>query len=88
MRNQFVAIIAISPAPQNDLLFSKRTCATVPVGNQNVAAMKQKTEVLQGTLALMRQPLPLRPGRRHSGDEALDVAGKIMVPLLGKQIGD
>jgi PadR family transcriptional regulator len=36
-----------------DLLFSHRTCATLPVGNQNVGAMKEKTEVLQGTLALM-----------------------------------
>src|SRR6266446_2598912 len=36
-----------------DLLFSQRTWVTLPVGNQNVAVMKQKTEVLQGTLALM-----------------------------------
>jgi transcriptional regulator len=35
------------------LLFSKRRCGILPVGNQNVIAMKQKTEVLQGTLALM-----------------------------------
>jgi hypothetical protein len=35
------------------LLFSKRKCAILPVGNQNGGAMKQKTAVLQGTLALM-----------------------------------
>jgi PadR family transcriptional regulator, regulatory protein PadR len=35
------------------LLFSQRKCGTLPVGNQNGRAMKQKTDVLQGTLALM-----------------------------------
>src|SRR3979411_945498 len=35
------------------MLFSQRTCAIFPVGNQNGGAMKQKTDVLQGTLALM-----------------------------------
>jgi len=35
------------------LLFSKRKCGILPVGNQNGGAMKQKTDVLQGTLALM-----------------------------------
>src|SRR5712692_118256 len=35
------------------LLFSQRKCGTLPVGNQNGGAMKQKTDVLQGTLALM-----------------------------------
>jgi transcriptional regulator len=35
------------------LLFSQRKCAILPVGNQNGGAMKQKTDVLQGTLALM-----------------------------------
>src|ERR1700675_3873180 len=35
------------------LLFSQRSCVIFPVGNQNCDAMKQKTDVLQGTLALM-----------------------------------
>jgi PadR family transcriptional regulator, regulatory protein PadR len=35
------------------LLFSKRKCGILPVGNQNDGAMKEKTDVLQGTLALM-----------------------------------
>jgi transcriptional regulator len=35
------------------LLFSKRKCGILPVGNQNGGTMKQKTDVLQGTLALM-----------------------------------
>src|ERR1700730_3533335 len=35
------------------LLFSQRKCATLSVGNQHGGAMKQKTDVLQGTLALM-----------------------------------
>src|SRR5271168_2998074 len=35
------------------LLLSQRKCGTIPVGNQNVKPMKQKTDVLQGTLALM-----------------------------------
>jgi PadR family transcriptional regulator PadR len=35
------------------LLFSKRKYGILPVGNQNGGAMKQKTDVLQGTLALM-----------------------------------
>jgi transcriptional regulator len=35
------------------LLFSQRKCGTLPVGNQNGGAMKQKADVLQGTLALM-----------------------------------
>ena len=35
------------------LLFSQRTCAILPVGNQNDPDMKQRTDVLQGTLALM-----------------------------------
>ena len=35
------------------LLFSQRKCGIFPVGNQNGGAMKQKTDVLQGTLALM-----------------------------------
>jgi PadR family transcriptional regulator PadR len=35
------------------LLFSQRKCDTLPVGNQNGGVMKQKTDVLQGTLALM-----------------------------------
>ena len=38
----------------DDLLLSQRKCATLPVGNQNVTyVMKQKADVLQGTLALM-----------------------------------
>jgi PadR family transcriptional regulator len=37
----------------NFLLFSQRTCAMLPVGNQNDPDMKQRTDVLQGTLALM-----------------------------------
>jgi PadR family transcriptional regulator, regulatory protein PadR len=42
-----------------DLLLSKRKCDMLPLGNQKVAgkqkvdSMKQKTDVLQGTLALM-----------------------------------
>src|SRR6202521_4457893 len=39
--------------PTTYLLFSQRKCAILPVGNQNGGAMKQKTDVLQGTLALM-----------------------------------
>src|SRR5439155_16683388 len=39
--------------PTTHLLFSQRKCGTLPVGNQNGGAMKQKTDVLQGTLALM-----------------------------------
>src|SRR5260370_35561549 len=35
------------------LLLSQRKCGTLPVGNQNGGVMKQKTDVLQGTLALM-----------------------------------
>jgi transcriptional regulator len=35
------------------LLLSKTKCAILPVGNQNGGAMKQKTDVQQGTLALM-----------------------------------
>ena len=35
------------------LLFSQRTCVIFPVGNQHGGAMKQKTAVLQGMLALM-----------------------------------
>src|SRR5260370_21441342 len=35
------------------LLLSHRKCGTLPVGNQNGGVMKQKTDVLQGTLALM-----------------------------------
>src|SRR5271167_4501234 len=35
------------------LLFSQRKCAILPVGNPNGGPMKQKTDVLQGTLALM-----------------------------------
>ena|ERR1700730_4868761 len=35
------------------LLLSQRKCAILPVGNQNGGAMKEKTDVLQGTLALM-----------------------------------
>jgi PadR family transcriptional regulator, regulatory protein PadR len=35
------------------LLLSQGKCAILPVGNQNGGAMKEKTDVLQGTLALM-----------------------------------
>ena len=35
------------------LLFSQRKCVTLPVGNPNGGTMKQKADVLQGTLALM-----------------------------------
>jgi PadR family transcriptional regulator, regulatory protein PadR len=35
------------------LLLSQRKCDIFPVGNQNGGAMKQKKDVLQGTLALM-----------------------------------
>jgi len=35
------------------LLFSKRKCGILPVGNQNFLLQPQKTDVLQGTLALM-----------------------------------
>lgn len=38
---------------QTFLLLSQMKRDTLPVGNQNGGAMKQKTEVLQGTLALM-----------------------------------
>jgi hypothetical protein len=37
---------------------------------------------------LMGNGLPLCPGRRHSVDEALDVAGKVMVTVFGKQTSD
>jgi PadR family transcriptional regulator, regulatory protein PadR len=37
----------------DDLLLSHRKCAILPVGNQNGGGMKEKTDVLQGTLALM-----------------------------------
>jgi transcriptional regulator len=37
----------------NFLLLSQRKCGIVPVGNQNVRVMKRKTDVQQGTLALM-----------------------------------
>ena len=36
-----------------DLLLSQRKYAILPVGNQNGSVMKQKADVLQGTLALM-----------------------------------
>jgi PadR family transcriptional regulator PadR len=39
--------------PTTYLLLSQRKCATLSVGNQNGGAMKEKTDVLQGTLALM-----------------------------------
>ena len=40
--------------PENFLLLSKRNRATLPVGNLKVGpAMKEKPDVLQGTLALM-----------------------------------
>jgi PadR family transcriptional regulator PadR len=35
------------------MLFSQRQDGILPVGNQHGGAMKQKTDVLQGTLALM-----------------------------------
>ena len=35
------------------MLFSQRKDGILPVGNQHGGAMKQKTDVLQGTLALM-----------------------------------
>jgi hypothetical protein len=34
------------------LLFSKRNCGILPVGNQKGGAMEQKADVLQGTLGL------------------------------------
>jgi PadR family transcriptional regulator, regulatory protein PadR len=34
-------------------LFSQRLCGNLPVGKQNEGAMKEKKDVLQGTLALM-----------------------------------
>ncbi len=37
----------------NYLLLSQRECGIIPVGNQRGETMKQKTDVLQGTLALM-----------------------------------
>jgi transcriptional regulator len=43
-----------SKESQKFLLFSKRKHAIIPVGNQNVGLpMKEKPDVLQGTLALM-----------------------------------
>jgi transcriptional regulator len=39
--------------PTTYLLLSQRKYSILPVGNQNGGAMKQKTDVLQGTLALM-----------------------------------
>jgi PadR family transcriptional regulator PadR len=38
---------------QNALLLSKRKHAIIPVGNPKVDSMKEKPDVLQGTLALM-----------------------------------
>jgi PadR family transcriptional regulator PadR len=38
---------------ETPLLLSKRKNAMLPLGNQKVGNMKQKTDVLQGTLALM-----------------------------------
>src|SRR5580704_16679321 len=35
------------------MLFSQRKCGSLSVGNPNDRPMKQKTDVLQGTLALM-----------------------------------
>src|SRR6184192_1920219 len=40
-------------ALDTDLLLSQRKCAILPVGNQNDGVMKEKADVLQGTLALM-----------------------------------
>jgi PadR family transcriptional regulator, regulatory protein PadR len=37
----------------NHLLLSQRTCAIIPVGNQQARTMKEKTDVRQGTLGLM-----------------------------------
>jgi PadR family transcriptional regulator PadR len=37
----------------NYLLLSQRSCGTFPVGKQHGGTMKQKSDVLQGTLALM-----------------------------------
>jgi PadR family transcriptional regulator, regulatory protein PadR len=39
--------------PTRYLLLSQRKCGILPVGNPNGGDMKQKTDVLQGTLALM-----------------------------------
>src|ERR1700682_4654898 len=46
---------ALHPPPcwATHLLLSQRNCGNLPVGNQHGGAMKQKTDVLQGTLALM-----------------------------------
>src|SRR5579863_7180785 len=41
------------PSHATHLLLSQRKHEIFPVGNQNGDAMKQKTDVLQGTLALM-----------------------------------
>src|ERR1700681_314790 len=51
-------VLAPAPCPCGDyaltfLLFSQRNCAILPVGNPNGGVMKQKTDVQQGTLALM-----------------------------------
>jgi PadR family transcriptional regulator PadR len=45
----------IDPAqnPSTFLLLSQRKCGTLPVGNQKGKSMKQKSDVLQGTLGLM-----------------------------------
>src|SRR5499425_2649889 len=37
----------------SDLLLPQRKCGILPVGNQNGGDMKEKADVLQGTLALM-----------------------------------
>src|SRR5271156_3313811 len=42
------------PPHKNLLLLSQRTCLIIPVGNLKVGmAVKEKSEVMQGTLALM-----------------------------------
>ena len=50
---QFYTRAADSGKLDDYLLLSQRKCAIFPVGNQNGDTMKQKTDVLQGTLALM-----------------------------------
>src|SRR5271155_2729279 len=50
----FVVSLRLLPrGSESHLLLSQRECVILPVGNQNGGAMKEKTDVLQGTLALM-----------------------------------
>lgn len=44
--------------------------------------------IANALLQLLSNPLAFCPGRRHPLDKSFHVSGKIVVPVLGKYIGD